>query len=110
MLLFKQEHVAMILSGQKRQTRRLWPHGCRVKVGSIHQARTRMLDKSSTFAMLRIMQVWQEKLRNISMEDSLAEGYSTTIAYLEAFRRINKVSTETVLNTVVWAVEFEVEK
>ena len=107
MILFKQEHVPMIQDGMKTQTRRLWPHGCRVRVGTVHQARTRMLDKSSTFAHLRIKRAWQERLWNISLEDALAEGGYSQMAYIDLFCRINKMTTSDSLQVRLWAVEFE---
>jgi len=106
MLLFKPEHVEAIKSGRKTQTRRLWPHGCRVKVGSIHQCRTRMLDASSTFARIRILRVWRERLLDISEADAHAEGYLSREAYWTAFVRINGPLAEP--NPLVWVVEFEV--
>lgn len=108
MLLFKPEHVPMILEGSKTQTRRLWPHGCRVKVGNIYQARTKMLDPKSTFALLRVKRVWQEPLEGISFDDAWAEGYASKTIYLDTFHAINK--TKFGFNPTIWAVEFEVER
>ena len=106
MLLFKPEHVELILSGQKTQTRRLWPHGCRVKVGNVYQCRTRMMDKASTFARIRVKRIWREQLGEIQELNAHEEGYPSRAAYIEAFRRINGHAA---LDTVVWAVEFEIE-
>ena len=105
MLLFKPEHVALILGGRKTQTRRLWPKGARVKVGSIHQCRTRMLDKSSTFTRVEVLRVWQERLLDISGNDARAEGYGGRVGYVEAFNRINKTNAH-YDNPLVWAVAF----
>ena len=106
MLLFKAEHVPMILSGRKTQTRRLWPKGKRVNVGSVQQARTRMLDASSTFARLHVKRVWQERLGDISDADAQAEGYADAGGYLLAFCRINRVERQRASGLVVWCVEF----
>ena len=114
MLLFKPEHVAAIMEGRKTQTRRLRYHGPRVKVGNVYQARTRMLDKSSTFALLRIKRVWRVwDLRDMTLEEAEAEGYPSVEQYLEAFRTINKWSGplptwENADTWPIWAVEFEV--
>lgn len=107
MLLFKPEHVPMILAQPplKWQTRRIWKK-VRVKVGSVHQARTRMLDKASTFAYLDIKRVWQERLRDISEDDARAEGYPDRGSYLLAFMRINRLSIIPEALRV-WCVEFE---
>lgn len=112
-LLFKPEHVPMILDGRKTQTRRLWPKGCRAKIGSVHWAQTRMLDTSSRFARLRILRVWQERLGGISPADARAEGYRSSHDYLMAFHRINRVPLVAerrveIENTLIWAVAFEV--
>lgn len=40
MILFREEHVAPILNGEKTQARRLWAKP-RVRVGSVHKAYTR---------------------------------------------------------------------
>ena len=106
MLLFKSEHIHPILSGEKTQTRRLWPNGRRAVPGAIHQCRTRMLDAGSTFATVKILRVWQERLREIDWRGALAEGYPTRLAYLAAFYRINRRSDR---NPTVWVVEFERE-
>ncbi|MDP2661278.1 MAG: hypothetical protein Q8R28_11180 [Dehalococcoidia bacterium] len=114
MLLFKPEHVSPILSGRKTQTRRIWIHGPRCLVGSVHQARLRMLDKSSTFALLRIKRVWRVRdLRETTQAEAWAEGYDSVAAYLDVFRTINKWSgplpTERDADVwPIWAVEFEV--
>ena len=107
MILFKPQHVALILSGQKTQTRRLWPSGRRVNPGSTQQARTKMLDASSTFTNLQIKKVWQERLSDISEADSRAEGYADREAYLAAFCMINKMPKDAALDCVVWCVAFE---
>jgi len=105
MLLFKPEHVDPIRSRRKTQTRRSWRRP-RVRVGSIHQCRTRMLDASSTFAHIRILWVWRERLLDISEADAHAEGYLSREAYWTAFVRINGPLAEP--NPLVWVVEFEV--
>ena len=111
MILFKEQHVPLILSGRKTQTRRLWKHGSRVKVGNVYQARTRMLDKSSTFALLRVKQVrtmW--KLDDITPEDAWAEGYDSVGEFLAAFRAINRWSWNQLSlgDKPITVVEFEV--
>ena len=105
MLLFKPEHIPLILSGRKTQTRRLWPHGPRVKVGDAYQCRTKMLDKSSTFARVKVLRVWQERLNDISGADANAEGYASKHEYIVAFTWINRIDEEA--NPLLWAVEFK---
>lgn len=111
MLLFKEQHIPLILSGQKTQTRRLWPKGKRVNVGSIQQARTKMLDSKSTFAYLEIKRVWQEELNDISHADAQAEGYDTGGEYIQAFMKINRIPPskfDEALTMKLWCVEFVV--
>ena len=86
MILFRQEHVAPILAGEKVQTRRLGDR--RWKVGSLHQCRTRMLDKSSCFAVVCIVDVFQQALRDMNAADARAEGYPTRELYFAEFADI----------------------
>lgn len=108
MLLFKPEHVAPILSGQKTETRRIWK-SARVTPGSIQLAKTKMLSKEF-FARLRIQRVWQETLGEITDEGARAEGYPDRNAYLKKFAEINQVKIEDWLTKQVYCVQFTVEK
>lgn len=106
-LLFRPQHVRPILEGRKTQTRRLWPAGCRVKVGSLHWATTKMLDKRARFARLRIARVWQQNLGDVSDDEGRAEGYRDRGEFFGAFASINGLQViEAGLR--VWAVEFEI--
>lgn len=110
MILFKEQHVVPILEGRKTQTRRLWAKP-RVKVGNVYQARTRMLDKNSTFAMLRVIWVRDaEPLDKISPADAWAEGYDSVAAFLAEFRKINGWTWNQVgvSDKRLIAIEFEV--
>ena len=115
MILFRVEHVQPILEGRKTQTRRLWDTP-RVKVGSIYQARTTMLVKASTFALLRVKRVWQVwDLRETTLDEAQAEGYASRKEFLAAFRRINKWEGSLPVREdagiwPIWAVEFELVK
>ena len=104
-MIFKREHVPMILDGRKTQTRRTGKK--RWNVGAVHQCKTSYTSKP--FAMVRILRVWQERLGGINWRDAIAEGYPSQIEYLEAFYRIYKIpwwDTQP-LNEPVWCVEFE---
>lgn len=112
MILFKEAHVAPILTGRKTQTRRLWAKP-RVNVGNVYQARTRMLDATSTFAKLRVKRVWKEgSLDAISPTDAWAEGYDSVDEFLAVFRSINRwlPNQVGVTGRELFAVEFEVMK
>ncbi len=103
-MLFKPEHVEPILVGTKTQTRRIWKKP-RAKVGAIHLAKTKMLSKEF-FARLEVLDVYQERLKDISDEDASAEGYHNAAAYRVAFCRINHL--EKVPDIMVYVVKFRV--
>ena len=105
MILFKKEHVPLILSGRKTQTRRLWKRQ-RAKVGSIHLAKLKMLSKEY-FARIRILKVWQERLSHLSTEDALKEGYPSRAHFLAKFWEINGITSSQIW---LWVVEFELLK
>ena len=109
MMLFKDFHIAMILAGEKTQTRRSWKKA-RAKVGAIHLAKVKMLSKEY-FARLLILAVYEERLGDISEEDARAEGYPSKYAYLIAFQEINHISDDDftdMLKMMIWVVKFEV--
>lgn len=84
MILFKPEHVELILSGQKTQTRHTGKK--RWRIGSVHQCRLNY--RGEPFAHVRITGVRREKLGAISEADAKKEGYPSVEAYREAFTRI----------------------
>jgi len=104
LILFKPEHVDMIRSGRKTQTRRIWKKP-RAKVGAVHLAKTKMLSREY-FAKLRILDVYREFPSDISDDDARAEGYDDASAYLVAFCRINHLSA--IPDKTVFVVKFEV--
>jgi len=106
-LLFKPEHVPLILGGKKAQTRRLWKT-CRVRVGGRYQCRTKLLDKGSTFAVVEIDRIRQQPLWAISEADARAEGYASADEFIEAFCRINHTTRKAALHTLVWVIDFHV--
>lgn len=101
MILFKQEHVAPILTGVKTQTRRGGMK--RWNVGARHQCRTSMLKGDTCFAVVEILDVRREFLLDISPDDARAEGYESPDAYFAAWRRINKTGD---LHCECWVVTF----
>jgi len=105
MLLFKPEHIEPILNGVKTQTRRIWKNH-RVKVGSIHRAKTKMLSKDY-FALLKITGLRRERLGDLTEEDARAEGGYTVQEFKEVWERINGNWHP---YQGVWVVEFQVIK
>ena len=112
MILFKVEHIEPILRGRKTQTRRMWDdEKPRVKVGNVYQARTRMLDKNSTFAYLRVTGLRWGPLDDITENDAHKEGYESVEEYKKAFVRIYKKALPGgywPTMEMVWVVDFEV--
>lgn len=109
MILFKPEHVAPIVAGRKIQTRRLGKR--RWRVGSVHACYTRppfAQGGAQPFARVRVLQVRQERLLDISPADALAEGYDSPCTFVEAFCRINGMDARALPNPEVWVVEFTV--
>jgi hypothetical protein len=107
MILFKPEHVKPIITGLKTQTRRTWGKP-RVTRGSLQKAKTQMLSKNY-FALLRITDLYQEKLRSISDVDAYAEGGYTYESYVDKFYEINpKLDREQMAFLWLWVVKFEV--
>ena len=111
MLLFKPEHVPMILSGQKTVTRRFWKKR-RAVPGSIHQACLALSGPGrKPFAKLRILEVYQERVGDISNADIQAEGYTGRNEYYDVLLDINKgrfPNEWDMLHSLVWVVRFEV--
>lgn len=86
MMLFKPEHVPMILNCKKTMTRRIWKKP-RALIGSIHQARTELFGKP--FAYLKILNVQKQRLQSINHEDIIKEGYKTFESFYDKWVEIN---------------------
>jgi len=102
MILFRPENVPLVLSGRKTQTRRRWKRP-RVKVGSVHQAKTGF-KKDEVFARIRITGLRQERLGDISPEDVYREGYDTWDEFAAVWRRIHGSAPDP--DEIVWVVDF----
>lgn len=111
MLLFKPEHVPMILEGRKTQTRRIWKRR-RVVPGSVHKCYTRapfVKPPGQPFCSVEILGARVEWLLKISDKDALAEGYQSRDEFLDVFARINGLPRDHEgLDRVIWVVEFRV--
>lgn len=103
-MLFKPEHIKMILEKRKTQTRRLWKIP-RVKVGGIYKAKTQMLSKDY-FAKIKVTQLFKQKLCDMTHTEVWKEGYDDIIAFKKIWTEINGNWDG---NLEVYAIEFEVQ-
>ena len=102
MFLFKDFFIHMIVKRIKTQTRRLHKRA-RAKVGAIHQCRTTLFGKP--FAHIKILRVWQERLKDISQVDVYAEGlHMTPEEFVEGFMEIQPKALP---DTLLYCYEFE---
>lgn len=100
MILFKPEHVELILSGMKTQTRRKSKRRRWIE-GAKHKCYTKppwSEGGADEFATVRITAVRQEQLGQISASDARAEGYAGIADYLDAYRRILCVPDEKLID------------
>jgi len=107
-ILFKPEHVAPILAGEKTQTRRLGKK--RWNVGAVHACYTRppfAKGGAEPFCRVRITGVYAQLLSDISTWEAQAEGYDNVGAFIDAWERINGKNCWSPL-LAVWVVIFEV--
>jgi hypothetical protein len=106
-MLFKVEHVELILKGKKTQTRRLWKKPM-AKVKGIYKVKTQMLSKGY-FALIEVTKIRQEKLLDISEKDAKAEGFPSKKKFLQKFEEINHgKAPEWGYNPMVTVIEFRV--
>lgn len=87
MILFKPEHIEMIKTGRKTQTRRVWK-AQRAKVGSLHKIKTAMISPAF-YGFIEIKNVYREPLGSMTDADAKAEGYNTLEEFRAVWERIN---------------------
>ena len=110
-MLFKKDHVELILSGKKTQTRRTWKKR-RAVPGRVHKAKREMLS-TEYFAKLLILRVWKEKVGDISERDAMKEGFQNAREFLKVFFEINKKKIKPLsdwMEMEVFCIEFELYK
>ena len=108
-MLFKKQHMEMVLSGRKTQTRRAWKKPM-VKVGGIYKCKLQMLSKEY-FAKIKVLKLWKEYIYDCSEEDAIKEGYGCKAEFMKVFEEINpKFLKETIKNKCspkIWVIEFK---
>jgi len=103
MILFKSEYIESILNGTKTQTRRAGKK--RWNVGSVHQCQTQLFKNNSVFAKVEILDVYEERLGDISESDAQIEGGYDRNTFAAVWARINGRYEP---NLQVWVVKFKV--
>ena len=102
-MLFKPYHVAMITSGTKVVTRRNWKR-CMAKVGGIYAVQTRMYQPKKDCEMIRVTQLYKQRLGDMTEEDARKEGGYTLAQFKKTFADINGFWDD---DLVVHVIEFE---
>jgi ASC-1-like (ASCH) protein/Zn ribbon nucleic-acid-binding protein len=86
-MMFKDEMANLIDQGKKTATRRLSTKKF-YKVGSIQPIQRNYCTKATKH--IRILKRYKQKLRNMSNEDAIAEGFSDRSSYFDYLAKINK--------------------
>jgi len=86
-MLFKKEHVPMIMSGRKTATRRAWKSPM-AKIGGIYKAKLSMF-KPDCFAKIRVTAMYNQKLKDMSQSDYEKEGYNSKEEFMSIWKEIN---------------------
>ena len=100
-MIFKPDHVTLIQAGQKTQTRRLGK--CRWVVGHVYRITLGWYDKIPQ-CYIRVLDVHQDRLGNITEAEARREGYHSVESYRSAWERIYKAKWDPEL--LVWVVTF----
>lgn len=88
-MLFQEEHIPLIRSGEKDVTRRDWTRP-QVKVGGVYQAATEMfVAHEDCDCWIRVDHIKQEKLQAMFESDARREGYDSLEEYREVWEDIN---------------------
>lgn len=101
-MLFKPEHIEPIQRRKKTQTRRTGKK--RWIVGNCYQCKTSFKKGEKPFAYIRVTDLREEFLGQITDEDARKEGYPHIPAYKKAFKWIYGSWDP---HQIVWVVDFE---
>jgi hypothetical protein len=86
MVLFKKEHIPMVLQHLKTQTSRT--HKREWKVGKIYPISDKLFGKPKGYIL--ITRKWKERLGDITMEDMRKEGYNSLEEYQKGGKEYSK--------------------
>jgi len=101
-MIFRPEHIKMILEGKKTATRRIWKKPM-VKVGGIYKVKAVMLSKVY-HCRIKVNFLYHQRLGAMTLEDAKKEGYDSLEAFQDIWIAING---EYDLHLIVDVVEFE---
>lgn len=103
-MLFTEEHIAQIISGEKTQTRRLWDKK-QVKKGNSYRAcESLFTPRVDSPAYILVLDVYQENLGKLSESDANEEGGYTREEFKELWIDMHGCWNK---NDSVWVVKFE---
>ncbi len=111
-LSFRDDMTQLVLDGQKSQTRRMKPK--KFSVGDLVYIKTGMyMFKIDSPAILRVKDMREELLHDITHPDAQAEGFVCIDNFLQVFYEINHLAVWECqrigqdFNPLVYVVEFE---
>ncbi len=87
-MIFTKESIELIRSGQKTETRRIWkvPH---VKVGGVYGTRTSRREKEAGYPKIRVTEIRQERLFDITPDGVRREGFSLFSEFKEVWEQLH---------------------
>ena len=101
-MLFRPEHIQMILNGTKTETRRDWKRRM-AKVGGEYKVKKTMLSKEY-YATIKCTTLFRQRLGDMTEQDAQAEGGYTLKEYKQVFKDIYGFWDD---NKVLYVIRFE---
>jgi len=98
-LIFREEHIRLILEGVKTQTRRLHKHP--LKVGRVYRVKRNWV--RYTDIQVLITRRYRQRLGDITLEEAFKEGGYSLEEFREVWERINGSWNP---DELVWVYEF----